>query len=111
MSEQTDGDVLNANGKADETQTPAVSCPKPQEGDVDSATAKGSQKVAGSTLGEEGWVAVDSVNGTTVEATPPDPTVVDPTRPSDEQILPYENELRYCFWRAHLYGLVLLSCP
>ena len=95
MSEQTGGAVLHANGTADETQpASAVASPDPQGGDLGSAADKVSKQAAGgSTLGEEGCVAVDSVTGTTIEATP-DPTVVDPTRPSDEQILTYENELR-----------------
>lgn len=85
MSEQIGGDVVDTN--TEQTPAPAVASTKPQEGDVDSAGDKGShQGAGGSTLGEEGWVAV--------ETTIPDPTLVDPTRPSDEQILTYENELR-----------------
>jgi hypothetical protein len=93
MSQQTGSNVAAPANVAPVQETPVLAS-KPHEGDVDSAADQGSQKAAGgSTLQDEGCVAVDSVHGTIVE----DSTAPDPTRPSDEQILTFENELRYCF--------------
>jgi hypothetical protein len=101
MSQHIGSNVATSADVTPAPEAPALAI-KPQEGDVDSAADQGSQKVAGgSTLGDEGWIAVDSVNGTTVEES----TAPDPTRPSDEQILTFENELRYCFLIVSLHVL------
>jgi hypothetical protein len=70
---------------------PSAGDTKPHEHDTDSAVEKASlQAHSGSTtVGEEGGNAVESAGATTTGNG-------DPTRPSDEQILSYENQLRYC---------------
>lgn len=97
MSEQIGAADSEANGTvAEEAPGAPLVAAERKAGDVESAVGQGSQVAAvGSTLGEEGWISVDSVGGTTVEA--PDNKqahTADPARPSDEQILIYENELR-----------------
>jgi hypothetical protein len=93
MSQQVGSNVATPANVTAAQETPAIATTT-QEGDVNSAADQGSQKASGGcTLGDEGSVAFDSVNGKTVETS----GSVDPTRPSDEQILTFENELRYYF--------------